>query len=113
MALLAYTDAPPSTNGVALFDATWQDYPRWESANDWVAFRAPSLSHPDTPPYPGFAGRGTAETHPTGKLIRVELWSESRPSDQRLLQSFGSNRVTRSSPGVMSGGSSLDSIATM
>jgi hypothetical protein len=54
MAVLLELNVVPFGSEVALVDRTWQDYPRWEDGQKWVAFRAPSLVHPDKPPYSGF-----------------------------------------------------------
>ena len=86
--MLACLDVPPSADGVALLDATWQDYPRWESDDDAVAFKAPSLTDPDSPPYPGFA----VATRPhsdsdRAQVVRVELWAGRSPHGLRLLHS--------------------------
>lgn len=79
--LLASIETPTSMDGVALLDATWQDYPRWESNDDLVAFKAPSLADPETPPYPGFAVR----TRTAGRPISTELRVSSRPKHLWLL----------------------------
>lgn len=83
VAMLAFLDVPPSEDGVALLDATWQDYPRWEP-DEAVAFKAPSLTHPQSPPYPGFAVATRSHVE-HDHLIRVELWAETRPEGLRLL----------------------------
>lgn len=65
---------------VAIVDATWQDYPLWDSGDTWVAFKAPSLADPDNPPYPGFAVAtrrvsGTA----SDSTVTVEVWLREKP----------------------------------
>ena len=56
MPLLLQLDASPVESQVAIIDATWQDYPRWEPGQRWVVYLAPSLIHPDRPPFSGVAG---------------------------------------------------------
>jgi hypothetical protein len=55
VSVLIVLEVTPFQAQVALLDATWQDYPRWESDDEAVAYEAPSLTNPDSPPYPGFA----------------------------------------------------------
>jgi hypothetical protein len=62
-------DVHPHHAQVALVDATWQDYPQWETGDEHVVFRAASLTDPDNPPYPGFAV-ATAHRPRDGRLLR-------------------------------------------
>ena len=85
---LAAIDVPPSPDGVSILDATWQDHPAWESDNDRIAFKAASLTNPESPPYPGFAVRTAAEcAQGSASTIRVELWGSTRPDGLELLHS--------------------------
>ena len=55
VSVLASVEVVPIHAQVCLLEATWQDYPQWESGDEAVAFKSPSLVDPDRPPYPGFA----------------------------------------------------------
>lgn len=86
MAVLLQLDVYPMESEVGLIDATWQDYPQWESGEEWVACRAPSLINPDRPPYPGFvvATRGYAGDGGP-RTVRVEVWSGDEPAGLRCV----------------------------
>lgn len=78
--VLIQLDVSPHDSQVALVDATWQDYPQWETGEEQVVFRAPSLIAPDQPPYPGFAVATQADIGPDGpRKVRVEVWSGEEP----------------------------------
>jgi hypothetical protein len=80
MPQLLALDVTPLHAQVALVDATWQDYPQWESGDEWVAFRAESLSHPDSTPYPGFAVATRSDLGESGpQAVTVEVWIGTRP----------------------------------
>jgi hypothetical protein len=84
--MLASLDVGPLHAQVALLDATWQDYPEWDIGDEEVAYRASSLMHPESPPYPGFAV-ATRPDFDNGKpqKVRVELWIEDHPATLRLI----------------------------
>jgi hypothetical protein len=74
-------DVLPYQGEVSIIHAAWQDYPRWEPGNSWVAFRAPMLSHPDTPPYPSVVVAAQPLPGPDGpREVRVEVWAEDEPT---------------------------------
>jgi hypothetical protein len=80
--VLAQLDVSPCDAQVALIDATWQDYPQWDTGEEQVVFRAPSLIAPDKPPYPGFAVATQADIGPDGpRKVRVEVWSDDEPDE--------------------------------
>jgi hypothetical protein len=82
MPALLQVDVLPHESQVSLLHAGWQDYPRWTAEDKWVAYRAPSLSHPDSPPYPGIAVATRDITGPHGPLpVRVEVWADEEPAD--------------------------------
>ncbi|WP_020579702.1 hypothetical protein [Actinopolymorpha alba] len=84
MALLVQLDMSPLHGQVAIVDATWQDYPQWETGQEWVAYRAPSLVHPDRPPYPGVAVATQSDIGATGpQSVCVEVWSDYEPKGLR------------------------------
>ena len=81
MPRLIAVELTPRDGQVAILDATWQDYPHWESSDEWVAFKALSLIHPDHPPYPGFAvaTRGDVSRQGPHSVI-VEVWCQEAPT---------------------------------
>jgi hypothetical protein len=86
MPALVQVDVLPYEAQVALVHAAWQDYPRWEPGDKWVAYRAPSLIHPDSPPYPGVAVATRDAAGPDGPLqVRVEVWAEDEPPGLRCV----------------------------
>lgn len=82
MPALLQLDVIPEYGQVAIVDATWQDYPQWDRGDEWVAFRAPSLSHPESPPYPGVAVATQPDYGPDGELtsVHIEVWSDDEPT---------------------------------
>jgi hypothetical protein len=102
MPVIAQLDVAPIEAQVVILDTTWQDYPRWESGDEWVAYRAPSLVHPDEPPYPGLAVATRSDIGPAGpQTVRVEVWQDEDPEGLHLV-----HRTTlsvSSSHGVMVG----------
>jgi hypothetical protein len=79
--VLLQLDVRPHNAQVALLDATWQDYPQWETGDEPVVFRAESLTDPDNPPYPGFAVATQPDTGPDGsRTVRIEIWSDAEPA---------------------------------
>jgi hypothetical protein len=64
-----------------------QDYPQWETGEEWVAYRAPSLICSDRPPYPGFAVATQGDMGPGGPVerARVEVWSAGEPEGLRCV----------------------------
>src|SRR5580693_1811031 len=74
-------DVHPHHAQVALVDATWQDYPQWETGDEHVVFRAASLTDPDNPPYPGFAVATQPDIGPDGP-VRSGLRSGQTASQQ-------------------------------
>ncbi len=96
--VLALLEVGPLHAQVALLDATWQDYPEWDSSDEEVAYKASSLTHPESPPYPGFA----VATRPdldngSPQTVQVELWIEDRPT---ALRSIHVNRLYVGRAGV-------------
>jgi hypothetical protein len=86
MAQVVAVEVDPLDAQVALLDATWQDYPQWETSNRWVAYKAASLLRPDQPPYPGFAVATRPDTGPTGpQTVVVEVWIGSPPAGLRMV----------------------------
>lgn len=69
---------------VALVDATWQDYPQWETGDERVAYKAPPLIHADDPPNPG------------GSPLRRARTSTEAPSSTST-SSYGRVSVLRTS----------------
>src|SRR5712691_12593953 len=86
MPALLQLDVLPQKAQVGIVHAAWQDYPEWMPDNAWVAFRARSLIHPDTPPYSGIvvATRGLASPHGP-RRVRVEVWEEDEPTSLRCV----------------------------
>lgn len=86
MTVLLQLDVRPHNAQVALVDATWQDYPQWETGDEEVVFRAESLTDPDNPPYPGFAVATRPDIGPDGpRTVRVEVWSDGQPAGLRCV----------------------------
>ena len=84
--VLLQLDVRPHNAQVALVDATWQDYPQWETGDEEVVFRAESLTDPDNPPYPGFAVATRPDIGPDGPCtVRVEVWSGGEPARLRCV----------------------------
>jgi hypothetical protein len=84
--VLLQIDVRPHHAQVALVDATWQDYPQWETGQEQVVFRAESLTDPDNPPYPGFAVATRPDAGPDGaRTVRVEVWSDGEPAGLRCI----------------------------
>lgn len=84
--VLLQLDVSPLDAQVALVDATWQDYPHWETGEEWVAYRAPSLISPDRPPYPGFVVATRGDLGPDDpRGVRVEVWSGDEPTGLRCV----------------------------
>ena len=84
--VLLKLDVRPHYAQVALVDATWQDYPQWETGEEQVVFRAESLTDPDNPPYPGFAVATQPDIGPDGpRTVRVEVWSDGEPAGLRCV----------------------------
>jgi hypothetical protein len=82
--MLLQLDVRPHHAQVALVDATWQDYPQWETGEEQVVFHAESLTDPDNPPYPGFAVATQADIGPDGpRTVRVEVWADGEPAGLR------------------------------
>lgn len=80
--MLLKLDVSPLHAQVALVDATWPDYPQWETGDKPVVFRAESLSDPDNPPDPGFAVATRPDMGPDGpRLVLVEAWSGDEPTE--------------------------------
>ncbi|MEV4602567.1 hypothetical protein AB0K15_34880 [Amycolatopsis sp. NPDC049253] len=81
MPRLLAIEVSPADGQVAMLDATWQDYPVWDSDDEWVAFRAPSLADPDRPPYPGFAVAAGGRIRRRGaRTVVVEVWGREAPA---------------------------------
>ncbi len=81
MPALLRLDVLPHEAEVCIIHAAWQDYPRWEPESSWVAFRAPSLSHPDSPPYLGIVvATRDVNGHDGPQEVRVEVWTEDEPA---------------------------------
>jgi hypothetical protein len=87
VAALLQVDVSPLDAQVVIIDATWQDYPQWETGEEWVAYRAPSLICSDRPPYPGFAVATQGDMGPGGPVerARVEVWSAGEPEGLRCV----------------------------
>jgi hypothetical protein len=84
--VLLKLDVRPHYAQVALVDATWQDYPQWETGDEQVVFGAESLTDPDNPPYPGFAVATQPDIGPDGPCtVRVEVWSDGEPAGLRCV----------------------------
>jgi hypothetical protein len=78
MTVLLRRRVTPDDGQVALLDAVWQDCPEVEGDGAWVWLRAPSLTHPDSPPYPGIA----VATRRDGQ-VDVEVLRDERPTGLR------------------------------
>ena len=87
MTVLLKLDVRPHYAQVALVDATWQDYPQWETGEEQVVFCAESLTDPDNPPYPGFAVATQPDIGPGGgpRTVLVEVWSDGEPAGLRCV----------------------------
>ena len=86
MPQLLALDVAPLHAQVALVDATWQDYPQWEDGDEWVAFRADSLSNADSAPYPGFAVATRSDLGASGpQSVTVEVWAGDCPIGLRKI----------------------------